>query len=204
LAVLVAFGFDAVQKTLERAGRLPPRLLFVTVLLVAGLEYGSLPMFLRDVPKKVPDVYQYLSTLGRSVVAELPMPEPGTIPGHDPLYMYWSMTRWTPLVNGYSGYIPGQYVETLAIMMGFPDEASIQRLQELGVRYLLLHRSFYHQNDYRSIMLRIATVPVLVPLGRFRDWFGETQLFELKGSLDPSGNSNPERGDEWSGSRVEK
>jgi hypothetical protein len=182
LAVLVAFGFDAIQKPLRgRTGWQSPKLLFLATVLIAGLEYSSLPMFLRDVPTKTPDVYQYVSTLGRSVIAEMPMPEPGGIPGYDPLYMYWSMTRWNPLVNGYSGYIPGQYVQTLETMLRFPDDDSVERLQSLGVRYLLVHKSFYPQKDYSSMMLRMAAVPALIPLGRFRDWTGETQVFELKG-----------------------
>jgi hypothetical protein len=181
LAVLAGFGFDAIQKRLGNGtDPRPKRLLFASVACVAALEYSSLPMYLRTVPTRVPDVYQYIGTLGRSVVVELPMPEPGAIPGMDPLFMYWSMTDWNPLVNGYSGYIPREYVRTLEMMIDFPDDASIERLQGLGVRYLLVHKSFYSLEDYSSLMLRIADVPALKPLGRFRDWLGETQVFELK------------------------
>jgi hypothetical protein len=182
LAVLAGLGFHALHERLAPGGR-ARGLLFVAALVIAGIEYGSLPMFLRDVPTRVPDVYQYLAKLDRSAILELPSAQPGEMPGRDPLYMLWSMTHWNPLLNGYSGYWSREYVNRLGLMLAFPDPASLRMLRELGVRYILVHQYFYSQRAHSALMLHIARVPALVSLGHYRDWMGQTHVFEL---TDPS------------------
>ena len=71
------------------------------------------------------------------------MPEPDRLPGFDAQYEYWSSTHWKPLINGYSGYTPAQYVETMSEMLTFPDDRSIGRLQLLKVRYIVVHQNFF-------------------------------------------------------------
>jgi hypothetical protein len=176
LAVLAGLGFHALHERLAPGGQ---RILFIAALLVAGIEYGSLPMFLRDVPTRVPDVYQYLASLDRSAILELPAAEPNEMPGHDPLYMLWSMAHWKPMLNGYSGYWSREYVDRLGAMLAFPNPASLRMLRGLGVRYILVHQYFYAQPAHSALMLRIAKEPALVSLGHYRDWMGQTHVFEL-------------------------
>jgi hypothetical protein len=171
LAVLAGLGFSLLQ---ERASHVRVRsALLIAVLVAVGIECGSMPMYLKDVPGPVPDVYKFLKTLDRSVVLELPEEL-------SPYYMYWSTTHWDPLVNGFSGNMPPDYVETITLMQTFPDDEAIARLRRLDVRYVLVHQSFYTPKNYTALMLRVLRRSDLVSHGRFRDWVGWTDLLELK------------------------
>ena len=139
-------------------------------------------MYLTDVPTRVPDVYRIVNGFEPSIIAELPMPEPGSLPGNDPLYAFWSTTHWKPLVSGYSGYVSARYLDTLERMLTFPDDRSIARLHELNVRYILVHQSLYTPPDHTELMLKMGRRLELVPQGTFKNWMGDTQVFELKHS----------------------
>jgi hypothetical protein len=187
LAVLAGFGFQALQRLMR--GRRFGRALLVTTLVVIGLECGSAPMILADVPRRAPDVYKFLQTVAPSVIVEFPMVDYDLTP----LFMYGSIFHWHRLVNGYSGYAPPDYRETRTLMRTFPDDDAIERLNELGVRYVLVHQTYYPVAEYSELMDSISRRPELVPSGHYRDWEGNTQLFELKHSSpmgQPSGHEN--------------
>ena len=83
-------------------------------------------------------------------------------------------------MNGYSGYQPADYLETVEDMDTFPDERSMGRLRQLHVRYILVHGGFYKPRDYSALLLRMASRTDLLPHGAFRDWLGPTQIFEVR------------------------
>jgi hypothetical protein len=174
LAVLAGFGFEYLKRRVAA-----PRMLFIVVLVAIGVEAGSAPLPLTEVPRLEPDVYtvlrKFLNTSDKSVVIEFPMN-----PGFNSLYMFWSTRHWHPLVNGYSGYASPDYEETVRRMRTFPDQASIARLRELNVRHVLVHEYYYTDRERRALILAIAHSPDLIPAGRYRDWIGMTQVFELK------------------------
>jgi Bacterial membrane protein YfhO len=174
LAVLAGFGFQALRRLIS--ARPIRRALLATVLVVIGVECGSAPMILADVPTGVPDVYKFLRTVDRSVMVELPMVDYDLTPQ----FMYGSILHWHQLVNGYSGYTPPDYQETCARMRTFPDDAAIARLHELGVRYILIHQAYYTADEYADLMVRIIHRSELIPTGHYRDWLADTQIFELK------------------------
>ena len=174
LAVLAGFGFQALQRL--AAVRPVRRTLLATVLVAIGVECGSAPMILADVPRGVPDVYKFLRTVDEAVIVEFPMVEYDLTP----LFMYGSTFHWHRLVNGYSGYEPRDYRETRARMRDFPDDAAIARLNELGARYVLVHQAYYKAAEFADLMDRILRRPELVPTGHYRDWIANTQIFELK------------------------
>jgi len=82
-------------------------------------------------------------------------------------------------VNGYSGYEPPDYGETRERMRTFPGDEAIARLRALGVRYVLVHQAFYPHDECAKLLDRIARRGDLIPIGRYRDWVGDTQIFEL-------------------------
>jgi hypothetical protein len=174
LAVLAGFGFSYLQQQTLSIARARSAL-FVAVLVAVGVEFGSLPMYLRDVPASapVPDVYKFVKTLEPAVMIELPEPL-------SPWYMYWSTTHWRPLVNGFSGYTPPDYEKTARLMSTFPDDDAIERLRRLNVKYILVHEAFYSSKTYTAMMLEVVRKPELIPHGKYRDWVGWTQLFELQ------------------------
>jgi hypothetical protein len=174
LGVLAGFGFDVLQQRVP-ASRLRGALL-VVVLASIGIESGSSPLRLTEVASPAADVYTFLRRAYPSVVIELPITDWNLTPE----IMYWSTRHWNPLVNGYSGYEPPSYKETLERMRTFPDDAAIARLQELQVRYVLMHERFYTTADRTALMLKVAQRPELIPNGRYRGPVGNVQVFELK------------------------
>jgi len=174
LAVLAGFGFDYLAQRFSRS-RLRNGLL-IAVLVAIGVECGSAPMRLDELPRQTPDVYRFLRILDQAVVVELPIAEWDLAP----VYMYWSTQHWHRLVNGYSGFSPPDYAETLARLRTFPDDRSIERLQRLNVRYIVVHEMFYKPKEHAALLLRLGRREDIAPAGRYRDWAGMAQVFELK------------------------
>ncbi len=169
LAVLAGFGFEHLERVSPARVR---RGVLAAVLVAVGLECGSAPMYLVDVPPPTPDVYRFVKTLDQSVIIELPMFLSAE-------YMYWSTFHWHSLVNGYSGYEPPDYEKTTTLMKAFPDDEAIARLRHLDVRYVLVHESFYTGDGATALLVRTVRRPDLIPHGKYKDWQGWTHLFEL-------------------------
>jgi hypothetical protein len=178
LCVLGAFGVDALVNRLRAPSLRSAAVPLLAVLMV--VEYGNRPMGLTPAdPVEPPDVYKVIRSAAPGAIIELPVPDLSQLPGWDPYYEAWSLWHWKPLVNGYSGYHPRDYLDTLLRMLSFPDDASIGRLRGHDVRYIVVHRAFYDRDQYAALMLRIATRPELKPWGAYRDVQGTADIFEL-------------------------
>lgn len=105
------------------------------------------------------------------------MPSLSRLPGWEAFYQLWSMQHWHPLVNGYSGYYPPDYVRTLVRMESFPDAASMQRLRGHAVRFIVVHEAFFEPEAYNALLLRMAGRQDLKSWGRFKDAVGDAELF---------------------------
>ena len=184
VAVLAAFGAQVVFEKLRSRLTRWHAMVLPALLLLLCVEYANTGMNLMDLSRWAaaqPTVYRAMSSAGPGAVAELPMPTPDTLPGQDTDYELFSLEHWHPLVNGYSGYYPPAYVRTLALMRSFPDEASIERLQALGVRYVIVHCAFFKTQDSCGRLLsRMGARSELSPYGKFTDAEGPAYLFVLK------------------------
>jgi hypothetical protein len=173
LAVLAGFGFRTLQRRIAA-----PRALLVAALVAIGVESGSAPLHLTEIQRSPPDVYtvldRFLEPERGPAVIELPMAS-----GFNVVYMFWSTRHWRPLVNGYSGYAPRDFEETVKCMDTFPDQASIARLRALNVSHILLHGYYYPERERTAVILAAARSPDLFPVGRYRDWIGTTDVFAL-------------------------
>ncbi len=177
VAVLSGFGTAALLPLIS-ARRRPLTLLLLVGLLAIEYRNHSMMLSTGD-PQRPPDVYQMLRRAPAGTLIELPVPRLDQLPGQEPFYQGWQAWHWRPLVNGYSGYYPRDYLETLVHMLSFPDRASIGRLRGHDVRFIVIHRAFYDQALYTDLMLRIAQRPELRPWGTFKDPVGLADIFEL-------------------------
>ncbi len=126
------------------------------------------------------DVYATLRSLGPGVVLELPQPLPDRLPGFDPWYAYWSHSHGYPLVNGYSGYYPQEYGETLEHAARFPDRHSIGYFRHLGVSYILVHRRHFEDDEeFVELVLKMSRRPEMRRFGKFQAPHGDVELFLL-------------------------
>jgi hypothetical protein len=186
IAVLSAFGVQAVQRMLgagERsfARRRQAAAAIAVVLLLTEYQTTGMPLMLAPRhPAEMHNVYRIAQSLGPGVVLELPLPRLDQLPGREPFYAFWSIGTWHRLVNGYSGYYPPSYLQTVATLERFPDASSIERLRSLSVRYVIVHKTGVESDRYAWLLLQLTTRREFRPYGVFKDPEGDAALFILE------------------------
>jgi hypothetical protein len=177
LAMLAAFGAQAIR---SRSRRLGPIIVPIFLALMTIDFSNRSPALIGIQIMRPASVYRAINSAGPGVVIELPFPTLNALPGRDPFYSLWSLQHWQPLVNGYSGYYPPDYVQTAIRMESFPDDGSLARLKAHDVRYIVVHRHLMDEARYTSLMLRMAARQEIRPWGMYRDPQGDAALFVLE------------------------
>lgn len=145
LAVLASIALD---RLLARLGDRPAALVAAAVVAVLAVElWAPVPWRVVQAGPEVVAVYEALDELAPGPVVELPMGDPGAGFGSgivtwafaEPNRMLHSLIDRNPRVNGFSGFLPPRYFEIVARMTTFPSADARALLDELGVRYVLLH-----------------------------------------------------------------
>lgn len=179
-AVLAALGMQALQTRFLR-GRGSLTAFAVVVLGLLALDYRTSEMYLVNVAPDPPperNVYTAIRSLGPGVVYEAPAAKLNSLPGYDPWYAYWSRLHWNPLINGYSGYYPREFVDAANRTARFPDDRSIEFLKAMDVRYVVVHRRHFEEDeDFVSTVLELSRRPELKRFGSLRAPHGEAELF---------------------------
>jgi len=114
-------------------------------LLLVG-ELAAVPFDLRPA-LPVPAPYRVLARLPAGAVVEFPYFFIGDDLHRNALYMLYSTTHWRPMVNGYSDFIPDDYLRTKRTISTFPSQEAFHLLRQRGARYTMFHLQMY---DYRS------------------------------------------------------
>lgn len=107
------------------------------------LELLAVPPYAQAPPDAVGRYNEALADLPQAPVVELPIVSP-TAPGPTwPLVEATRMVRAVgdghPRVNGYSGFAPPDYDELVDTLAAFPARPALDRLEELEVRYAVVH-----------------------------------------------------------------
>ena len=175
LAVLAAYGVAAIRRPRLRAA-------VATAAVMLSLTEGWSRPALRDARLEPMFVDRWLATLpADTVILELPVPDIQRLWGYETSHQVHSIHHWRHLVNGYSGFLPTAYANTLIDMATFPDERSIARLRRLSVDYLVIRRRNFTSDDAyaRATAPLIAGQDFAAPqvMGKGRD---ETAVFPLR------------------------
>jgi hypothetical protein len=109
-----------------------------------------------DTRKPAPPVYAWLAAQpGEPAVVEVPMLDvEGVInePAfHESIYLVHSTRHWKPLVNGYAGHEPPDYLQLRQAMRRFPSAESLAELRARGTRYVIVHRWGHGPNRWARI-----------------------------------------------------
>src|SRR5262249_4337546 len=172
---LTVFGGIAVSALLRRTSR--PAILFSVVMLCAGGALLS-PVPVRDVPPIEP-VYEKLSTLPPGPVIEMPYFYLDYMFPRNTYYMLQSTAHWMPLVNGYSDFMPPDFLANVMTLAPFPSRDSIKLLAARRVRYAVFHRHWYNHDNWRDVTARLKEFePYLNRV--YADH--ETRLYEIVGT----------------------
>jgi hypothetical protein len=183
IAMLAGFGAHMIFQRLSAAGAGLRRGAVACLFILLATESRNTGMILTDIaydPPTVYNVYKAVRTLGPGAVVELPLPELDKLPGLEVHYAFASIGHWYPLVNGYSGYFPPEYSQTVARMDNFPDDRSIAQLRNIGVRYIILHPHRFARDEYASLVKRMAERRELRPYGTFPAQRETAELFLLE------------------------
>ena len=158
MAVLAAFGLAGLRR------RLPARhagLIVVALVVLANLESLRAP-FLYTRFEGIPKIYSLLAKEpGRVVLAEVPF-YPAQAVFENGAYVLNSTAHWRPLMNGYSGYVPGAYREYTATFWYFPQEHAIQAMRRAGVTHVMVHPGgFGTEAEVEKMWQAVAASPYL-------------------------------------------
>jgi hypothetical protein len=109
------------------------------VLLLVNVEASRVPVgYIEDPP--VSQVYRTLASLPEGIVVEMPFWIVQTDVHRNAPHMLMATLHRKPLLNGYSGFVPTSYRRNADTLWFFPfREAAFETLNELGVRYVVMH-----------------------------------------------------------------
>jgi hypothetical protein len=145
--------------------------------LIAFVMIDAWPaLTLTPVWKEPPEIYAPLKGTG-AVLAEFPilLDETGNIP-----FMYFSLWHWSPMVNGYSGFIPTSYADLRKEIATFPSAGAVAALRRRGVTHVTVNCALGYPGctELRSEM-RFSP---FLRLTADTQWLGQpVQLYELAG-----------------------
>ncbi len=144
-----------------------------TLLAAIALETAVAPIrFTRF--EGVPSIYSQLRDVASSIVIEMPIYD-RIAAFHNAPYLLNSTAHWKPMVNGYIGFEPTGYRETVDECRYFPAERGVAAMQAAGITHVFVHLRLYGE----GIVDTIDANPAFHQLARK----GEIVLYRL----DPPG-----------------
>ena len=150
VAVLAGVGFDWLTARLPSS---PRRLAAMAVggLLVA--EFSVIPY--KGVPYRldIPAVDLWVARQQKPFsVAEVPVT---TSERYQSNYMLHSLAHWQKTVHGFSGIRPALHEELYDQLRTFPSEDSVRHLAQLDVTYVIVHSSWFPEEERRLVEERL-------------------------------------------------
>ncbi|MFN8517551.1 MAG: hypothetical protein U0232_33390, partial [Thermomicrobiales bacterium] len=191
IIVLAASGFAWVWELLRE--RLRPELARYTgigataalaLLILVELRAAPFPLEAVDRSEAAAAPYRWLAEQpDQGAVMEFPVIELGQGERPVTLAMYWSTLHWKPLVQGYSGFAPPslEIIQntfignmkrpngTVAETVSFVTKDNIGVMQDLGVRYIVLHQFSYKREDWPIVISYLEDTGVVERAGEFGD-----------------------------------
>ena len=178
LSLTILAGHGAAKITAARPAAAVAVVVIATIVSLA--EFWSAPLTMRPNEEPATEAHRWLSYQSPgSVVLEMPMPTNEALWRYETTYLIRSTHHWQPLVNGYSGFVPEQYRQTLERMRGFPDDRSIERLRELDVRFIVLNRVYYGGEEFTELIARVALAAHLRPVQSFGTGTDQIVILEM-------------------------
>jgi len=170
LAVLSAFGAAAVVQRFGARRRAAALVLCGLAVLDMSTPWPAMP-----VPAPEP-AHKMLRLLPYGVVVELPFFWRSIDFHRHARYMFDSTYHWRPLINGYSDYIPPDFVDITVPVSSFPNPEGFQILRERRARYVLFRPDWYAASSRAALMERLA---IYGPFLRPHVTKGDVWLYEI-------------------------
>ena len=156
LAIVAAAGFQWLSARLAPARR---RAFAIVVPLLLAAEFAAVPLAVAPYRVDPPLADRWLAGRpGRFAIAEVPLPDPrhaGAFERRQTLFMLHATAHWQKTVHGYSGIRAPLHDRLYALMRAFPDDACLDELDRLGVRYIVVHTELYPPGEWAQVAPRI-------------------------------------------------
>ena len=178
LAALGAYGWTRLMR-----GRSKSLTTVATVVMAAALlvEFRTTMDRWLIVPSVPADVYRWLRTQPRSVVAEVPFARADELHKiYDGLYMFNSTWHWQPIVNGYSGFFPKSFMDLAEHTASFPDDQSIAYLKTRGVDFIVIHGSLMPPEQFGPMTATLLARPDTEVMAQFPQRMGSDLVVRLR------------------------
>jgi hypothetical protein len=177
LTVAIFSGFGARRIFKRCRSPLAERVAFACI--VAAIVIDAWPALrLVTIWRDPPPIYETVRDRPGVVLAEFPVRSDAAF---NAAFMYFSLWHWTPMINGYSGFLPAEYREAAPLLEEFPLGKSVVLLQRLGVTHVTVNcgLGWVGIEDCQTIMARVSRTPEL-RLIETKPWAGATvSLYEL-------------------------
>jgi hypothetical protein len=169
LSVLAGVGVSILLRDLsERAAAFkgPPYAKGVAAVLARRAGYVTLALAIlaaaeHVVPLNLPEVppvetaYRMLALSPPGPVIEMPFYYPAVGLFQHSKYMLASTAHWKPLVNGYSDYIPPDFIDHVMTLAPFPSRDAFKLLEPNRVRYAMFHMYGYNTENRNDVLTRL-------------------------------------------------
>ena len=146
-------------------------------------EFWQIGIPVRDGQLRPMPIDRWLATLpADSVILELPVPRLDRLWHYETVHQVRSIHHWRSLVNGYSGFLPLGYANTLVDLATFPDEKSVARLRRIPVDYVIVRRSNFDDAAYARLTVSLLASPGFSSPQVFGAGRDEAAVFHLLGA----------------------
>jgi hypothetical protein len=154
--MLVSFGLSVLAGAAVAAILARRRHATLIGVALAALAFAELlvPLEWPQAPPVEP-VYRVLAGQPRGPIIEMPFyyPEVGLF--QHTQYMLKSTAHWMPMMNGYSDYIPKDFLDNVTTLAPFPSRDAFKILESRGVRYAVFHLSGYNAENRHDVLTRL-------------------------------------------------
>jgi len=152
--------------------------------LVLPLEHWQRPLYegaRLPVGDEVPAVHRWLATEGTGPLVELPLFAKKRFWA---MYLYFATYHWRPVPIGRTSFYPPSHELVAATLARFPDEMSIEVLDRLGVRTVVVHPDLWDADERPHWVAQVERAPRLALVRTFTDgevlpWLAESRVYRI-------------------------
>jgi hypothetical protein len=150
IAVVAGIGFQHIAAS--RGARVRVTCAVVACVLLLA-EFATIPLPVTAYRVESASVDRWLNMQAKPfAIVEVPV---GATMRYHSTYMLHSMAHWQKTVHGHSSLLPLLHERLYAQLRNFPDDASVENLAQLGVRYIVVHTDMYLPGEWPSIERRL-------------------------------------------------
>jgi hypothetical protein len=179
-ALLIGIAVGTWSARLPRVARI---VAVVIVSLVLPLEHWQRPLYGARLPvgDEVPAVHRWLATEGTGPLVELPLFAKKRFWA---MYLYFATYHWRPVPIGRTSFYPPSHELLAATLARFPDETSIEVLDRLGVRTVVVHPELWDADERPHWIAQVERAPRLQLVRTFTDgqilpWLAESRVYRI-------------------------